>query len=163
MTLSSQTLTILVLVSLGLNLLLAVLFVLSMAGRKRDVGPVHMDDVVRGVLDGQGRSMARLEAAIRQLSSEGRRQAGLISEAVRHVGLVRYDAFEDVGGRLSFSCALLDDFGTGVVMTSINGRQDTRVYAKPISEGRSSYNLSSEEEDAIRQALSEPREAVRAT
>jgi len=100
---------------------------------------------------------------IRQLSSEGRRQAGLISEAVRHVGLVRYDAFEDVGGRLSFSCALLDDYGSGVVMTSINGRQDTRVYAKPISEGRSSYNLSSEEEDAIRQALSEPRAAVQAT
>jgi len=163
MTLSSQTLTVLVLVSLGLNLLLAALFAISMAGRKRDVGPVHMDDVVRGVLDGQGRSMARLEAAIRQLSSEGRRQAGLISEAVRHVGLVRYDAFEDVGGRLSFSCALLDDYGSGVVMTSINGRQDTRVYAKPISEGRSSYNLSSEEEDAIRQALSEPRAAVQAT
>jgi hypothetical protein len=163
MTLSSQTLTVLVLVSLGLNLLLGVLLAVGMAGRKRDVGPVHMDDVVRGVLDGQGRSMARLEAAIRQLSSEGRRQAGLISEAVRHVGLIRYDAFEDVGGRLSFSCALLDDYGSGVVMTSINGRQDTRVYAKPISEGRSSYNLSSEEEDAIRQALSEPREAVQAT
>src|SRR5436853_222649 len=163
MTLSSQTLTVLVLVSLGLNLLLGVLLAVGMAGRKRDVGPIHMDDVVRGVLDGQGRSMARLEAAIRQLSSEGRRQAGLISEAVRHVGLVRYDAFEDVGGRLSFSCALLDDRGSGVVMTSINGRQDTRVYAKPIAEGRSSYNLSSEEEDAIRQALSEPREAVHST
>jgi hypothetical protein len=52
---------------------------------------------------------------------------------VRNVGLVRYDAFEDVGGRLSFSCALLDDLGTGVVMTSINGRHDTRVYAKPVS------------------------------
>ena len=90
MTLSSQTLTVLVLVSLGLTLLLGVLFAVGMAGRKRDVGPIHMDDVVRGVLDGQGRSMARLEAAIRQLSSEGRRQAGLISEAVRHVGLIRY-------------------------------------------------------------------------
>ncbi|HEY2804077.1 MAG TPA: hypothetical protein VGJ67_09200, partial [Actinomycetota bacterium] len=95
MTLSSQTLTVLVLVSLGLNVVLAVWLAIGLAGRKRDVGPVHMDDVVRGVLDGQGRSMARLETAIRQLSAEGRRQAGLISEAVRHVGLVRYDAFED--------------------------------------------------------------------
>jgi uncharacterized protein DUF4446 len=68
-----------------------------------------------------------------------------------------------VGGRLSFSCALLDDRGSGVVMTSINGRQDTRVYAKPIAEGRSSYNLSSEEEDAIQKALAEPREAVKTT
>ncbi|HYG73193.1 MAG TPA: DUF4446 family protein, partial [Actinomycetota bacterium] len=83
--------------------------------------------------------------------------------AVRRVGLVRYDAFEDVGGRLSFSCALLDEHGTGVVVTSINGRQDTRVYAKPITNGTSSYNVSVEEEEAIRQALARPREAVTAT
>jgi hypothetical protein len=77
---------------------------------------------------------------------------------------VRYDAFEDVGGRLSFSCALLDDHGSGVVVTSINGRQDTRVYAKPIAEGRSAYNLSVEEDEAIRQALAGPeREAVSAS
>jgi hypothetical protein len=82
---------------------------------------------------------------------------------VRHVGLIRYDAFEDVGGRLSFSCALLDDRGNGVVITSINGRQDTRVYAKPISAGKSGYNLSIEEDEAIRKALERPREAVEAT
>jgi hypothetical protein len=86
----------------------------------------------------------------------------VIEGAVQHVGLVRYDAFEDVGGRLSFSCAMLDDHGTGVVVTSINGRQDTRVYAKPIVDGRSQYNLSIEEEEAIRRALAEPREAVSA-
>jgi len=78
------------------------------------------------------------------------------------VAVLRYDAFEDVGGRLSFSCALLDDQGDGVVITSINGRQDTRVYAKPIIEGKSRYNLSTEEEEAIRQALAQPREAVEA-
>ncbi len=76
------------------------------------------------------------------------------------MGLVRYDAFEDVGGRLSFSCALLDDQASGVVMTSINGRHDTRVYAKPILDGQSTYDLSVEEEEAIRQALAGPREAV---
>ena len=76
------------------------------------------------------------------------------------MGLVRYDAFEDVGGRLSFSCALLDEHGTGVVLTSINGRQDTRVYAKPVAGGTSSYNLSLEEEEAIRQAMSDDREAA---
>jgi hypothetical protein len=87
----------------------------------------------------------------------------MIEGSVRRVGLVRYDAFEDVGGRLSFSCAMLDDHGSGVVVTSINGRQDTRVYAKPIVDGRSQYNLSVEEEEAIRQALAGPREAVTAT
>ena len=57
---------------------------------------------------------------------------------------------------------MLDDHGTGVVLTSINGRQETRVYAKPITDGRSSYNLSLEEDEAIRQALAEPVEAVEA-
>jgi hypothetical protein len=122
-----------------------------------------MYHVVRGLLQNQTRQIQQLEAAVRSLSATDRRQGGLIEGAVRHVGLVRYDAFEDVGGRLSFSCALLDAKGNGVVMTSINGRQDTRVYAKPIADGRSVYNLSIEEEDAIRQALAAPREAVKAT
>jgi hypothetical protein len=119
-----------------------------------------MDDVLRGILEGQARRIQRLEAAARALNATDQHQQTTIEGAVRHVGLVRYDAFEDVGGRLSFSCALLDDHGSGVVVTSINGRQDTRVYAKPVTGGRSSYNLSVEEEEAIRQALAEPREKV---
>jgi hypothetical protein len=78
------------------------------------------------------------------------------------VALLRYDAFEDVGGRLSFSCAMLDEHGTGVVLTSINGRQETRVYAKPVAVGTSTYNLSAEEEEAIRQAMTEDHEAAEA-
>jgi hypothetical protein len=98
------------------------------------------------------------------LAGTDRRQQFDIEGAVRNVGLVRYDAFEDVGGRLSFSCALLDDRGTGVVMTSINGRHDTRVYAKPVSKGHSPYSLSIEEEEAIRKALEPGAErAVTAT
>ena len=119
-----------------------------------------MDDALRGVLDGQARKIERLEQAVRTLNKTDKRQQTLIDGSVRHVALLRYDAFEDVGGRLSFSCAMLDDQGSGVVLTSINGRQETRVYAKPIAEGRSGYNLSSEEEEAIRQALEAPAEAV---
>ncbi|MEP7059903.1 MAG: DUF4446 family protein, partial [Actinomycetota bacterium] len=90
-------------------------------------------------------------------ATDKRQQVG-IEGGIRRVGLLRYDAFEDVGGRLSFSCALLDDHGTGVVLTSINGRQETRVYAKPVTAGNSSYNLSAEEQEAIGQALSSPKE-----
>jgi hypothetical protein len=121
-----------------------------------------LDDALRGVLDGQARKIDRLEQAVRTLNKTDRRQQRLIDGSVCHVALIRYDAFEDVGGRLSFSCAMLDEHGTGVVLTSINGRQETRVYAKPIAEGGSGYNLSSEEEEAIRQALATPAEAVQA-
>jgi hypothetical protein len=153
-----------VLIALGLGALALLLSAMSQTRRRPESrGPIHMDDVLRGVLEGQAKQIQRLEAAIRSLNATDRRQEGLIEGAVRRVGLVRYDAFEDVGGRLSFSCALLDEHGTGVVVTSINGRQDTRVYAKPITNGTSSYNVSVEEEEAIRQALARPREAVTAT
>lgn len=164
MTFSDETLTLLVLISLGLGALTLLLSALSQGRRRNEPrGPIQMDDVLRGVLGGQARQIQRLEAAVKALSATDRRQEGLIDGAVRRVGLVRYDAFEDVGGRLSFSCALLDARGNGVVVTSINGRQDTRVYAKAVVEARSHYNLSIEEEEAIRQALAEPREAVTAT
>jgi hypothetical protein len=164
MTLSDKTLTLLVIIALGLSLL-SLVFSAMNPGRRRNEpeGPIRLDDALRGILEGQARSIQRLENAARSLNGTDRRQEELIEGAVRRVGLVRYDAFEDVGGRLSFSCALLDDHGKGVVITSINGRQDTRVYAKPITEGRSPYNLSVEEEEAIKQALAGPREAVQTT
>jgi hypothetical protein len=164
MTFSAETLSLLVLIAMGLAGFALLLSAMSQGRRRNEPrGPIQMDDVLRGVLEGQARQIQRLEAAVRSLSATDRRQEGMIEGSVRRVGLVRYDAFEDVGGRLSFSCAMLDDHGSGVVVTSINGRQDTRVYAKPIIDGRSRYNLSVEEEEAIRQALAGPREAVTAT
>ena len=164
MTFSDKTLTLLVLIALGLGGLALVFTALGQGRRRAEPhGPIHLDDALRGILEGHARGIQRLEAAIRALHATDQGQRQLIESAVRHVGLVRYDAFEDVGGRLSFSCALLDDHGNGVVITSINGRQDTRVYAKPIVDGRSGYNLSTEEEEAIRQALARPRDAVEAT
>jgi hypothetical protein len=161
---SDKTLTLLVLIALGLSGL-ALLFSALGGGRRPKVpsGPIPMYDVLRGVLEGQARHNQKLEQANRALNATDRRQQVSLDGAVRHIGLVRYDAFEDVGGRLSFSCAMLDDHANGVVVTSINGRQDTRVYAKPVNDARSQYNLSVEEEEAIRQALAEPREAVTAT
>jgi Protein of unknown function (DUF4446) len=76
-----------------------------------------------------------------------------VGRAVQGVGVVRFDAFEDMGGHLSFSAALLDAHGDGVVITSINGRRETRIYAKPVTGAASQYNLSDEEQEAIRRAL----------
>ena len=69
--------------------------------------------------------------------------------ALRRLALVRYDAFGDMGGRLSWSLALLDDSGKGVVLTSIHGRSEARTYAKNVSGWTSDQQLSPEEQDAI--------------
>lgn len=75
-----------------------------------------------------------------------------LSTALRHVGVVRYDAFGDLGGRLSFSAALLDDAGSGLVLTSIAARSETRTYAKGVQARTSEHALSPEETEAIERA-----------
>ena len=72
--------------------------------------------------------------------------------ALRHLAVVRYDAFGDMGGHLSWSLALLDDAGDGVVLTSIHGRSDSRTYAKNIASWTCEQQLSPEEDDAIAHA-----------
>lgn len=69
--------------------------------------------------------------------------------ALRHLAVVRYDAFGDMGGHLSWSMALLDDGGDGVVLTSIHGRSDSRTYAKNITAWSATQQLSPEEQEAI--------------
>jgi hypothetical protein len=164
MTLSDRTLTLIALVAIGLSVLAIVFSIVGSRGRraKAPAGPIQMSEALRGVLTGQAQRIERLEQAVRALNATDKKQQVLVDGSVRHVALLRFDAFEDVGGRLSFSCALLDDHGSGVVLTSINGRQETRVYAKPITDGDSTYNLSTEEAEAIRQAMAADAQPVEA-
>jgi len=159
MTLSAHTLTLVALIAIGLSLLAIGFVVFAAAPGSREPASVLTGDDAVGSLLGK---IERLEQAVRALNGTDRRQQFQIEGSVRRVALLRYDAFEDVGGRLSFSCAMLDEHGTGVVLTSINGRQETRVYAKPVAVGTSTYNLSAEEEEAIRQAMTEDHEAAEA-
>lgn len=83
---------------------------------------------------------------LRQEVAALRREGG---DALRHLAVVRYDAFGDMGGHLSWSVALLDDTGSGVVLTSIHGRSDARTYAKSIRDWSCEQQLSPEELEAI--------------
>lgn len=76
-----------------------------------------------------------------------------VSDAIRHVAVVRYDAFDDMGGRLSFSAAMLDDAGDGLVLTSIHARSETRAYAKGIKGAKCELPLSPEEQQVIGYAV----------
>lgn len=70
----------------------------------------------------------------------------------RFVGVVRYDAFEDVGGSQSFALAVYDDLGNGAIINSLVGRTDCRVYCKPLVGGKSDRSLSKEELQAMDRA-----------
>ena len=72
--------------------------------------------------------------------------------SLRRVGLIRYNPFGDTGGDQSFALAILDEHDDGIVLSSIFGRAESRLYAKPVKGGKSKYTLSAEEEKAIIQA-----------
>ena len=153
MTLSDSTLTLVALVAIVLSVLAVLFAIVGGGGRaKEPEGPIEMSEALRGVLTGQGQRIERLEQAVRVLNATDKRQQVLIDGSVRHVALVRFDAFEDVGGRLSFSCALLDDHGTGVVLTSIRGRNEARTYAKSVAAWSIEQELSPEEAEAVAHA-----------
>lgn len=114
--------------------------------------------------DGQGQNFAQIVSdniaqgdeilgAVERLSEQYAQVLRRMAGAVQHVGVVRFDAFRDLGGLLSFSVALLDDRGNGLVFSSIYGRIESRTYAKPVVERSSSYELSPEEREAIRLAM----------
>jgi hypothetical protein len=93
---------------------------------------------------------ASLPADTAGLRSEVQALRVEVSEALRHLAVVRYDAFGDMGGHLSWSMALLDDGGDGVVLTSIHGRSEARTYAKNVASWKCDQALSPEEEEAVK-------------
>lgn len=90
----------------------------------------------------------RIETAQRA----GLANAEAIARCLQRVGIVRYDAFPDVGGRQSFSIALLDCSRSGVVLTGLHSRHSMRLYAKPVVQGQGAGALSDEERQAIASA-----------
>lgn len=93
-----------------------------------------------------------------QTQSEIKARQTEIEEILLHcitkVGAVRFNAFGEVGGNQSFAIALLDQEDNGFVISSLYGRESSRFYGKPVSRGKSNYQLSTEEEEAIKRAKS---------
>jgi hypothetical protein len=89
---------------------------------------------------------------LEQLDEGYRRLAATSSLASQKISIVRFNPFGDTGGDQSFVLAVLDAHNSGYVLTSIHGREGTRVYVKPIDEKKSKYPLSTEEKQALNQA-----------
>jgi len=111
------------------------------------------DDMLARNADDLGELQERMSGAEARLDHVTRLLAG----CVRHVGVVRYDAFDDVGGLQSFSLAMLDGQRSGVVVSGIYSRSDVRLYAKQVEQGRTTVALTTEEGAAINQALGAAR------
>jgi hypothetical protein len=91
------------------------------------------------------------EAALEQGLTELKTK---VTFAVQKVGLVRFNPFNDGGGNFSFSLALLDERNTGIIFTSMYGREQNRIYTKKIDQGKCEIKLTEEEEQAVEKANS---------
>jgi hypothetical protein len=157
-------LTMLALVALAACVLLAIALTAAMLGlssRVREVRDRHarllggaadpadlLDAVDRHVVHVQQLSNAT-ELLSREVAALRQRASTLLGAP----GVVRYDAFDVPGGQQSFSVALLNEAGDGLVLTGLNSRTETRVYAKPVIGTGSAHNLSDEEQRAIEHTL----------
>ena len=103
--------------------------------------------------DGQSLEVDRLSRANEQSLEEVRGLKDMLSKSLTKYGIVKYDAFDDVGGKLSFAIALLDMNNTGFILNAIHSRDNCFFYIKEIVKGESYILLSSEEMDALLQAV----------
>ena len=125
------------------------------ADQRRALEGVEVD--VIATLARQRRRLDELDAAV----TAARAHSGTVEDQVRRtisrIGVVRYDAYDDIGGELSFSAALLDEHADGVVLTSITGRNGGRTYLKPVASGEGGLPLSEEEAAAVASAREQAR------
>ncbi len=95
----------------------------------------------------------RIEEITKMHTNEIRRIKEIQGRTANKIGIVKYDAFPDVGGRLSFALAMLDESDSGFVLNAIHGREGCYTYIKEIVKGESYVVLGQEEKEALRQAV----------
>lgn len=105
------------------------------------------------ILAQQAQRLDGLSGRVDALNKLHHELEAITQRAVQKVGVIRYNPFADAGGDQSFAIALLDAEGNGLVVSSLHSRTETRVFAKPVRSGRSTYPLSDEEQQAVRKAL----------
>jgi len=121
--------------------------------RLRRVLPQGESGGIDEILDRQLKRVESLTERVDALNKLHHELEHLSQRTIQKVAVIRYNPFSDTGGDQSFAIALLDSLGNGVVLSSLHSRTDTRVFAKPVQSGRSRYQLSDEEQDAIKKAL----------
>jgi Protein of unknown function (DUF4446) len=120
------------------------------------LGPGGRDDLVAHA-SGLQQAFDALHDRVEEVAARLEERVGAAEDrldgAIAYRALVRYDAYGELSGRQSLSLALLDAAGDGVVLSCITHRDTARLYCKSVHSGRGEYELSPEEDEAIRRAL----------
>lgn len=115
--------------------------------------PDNLEEVIESITS----SLKKLNNEQSNLQSQVQNIEEVLTTTFRHSAVIRFDSGGSDGGNLSFSLALLDSQQNGFIITSLHGREHNRIYCKPISAGTSPAQLSSEEQEALISALTNPQ------
>ena len=147
----------------ALMVLLLFVLVLRLTARIGGVGAQHRVGQSSGsdlrlseFLDDHGSRIDELADRTRRLEAQCASLDVRLEGAVQRVGVIRFNPFGDTGGDQSFALALIDGRGDGVVISSLYGRSESRVFAKSLAAGESKYSLTEEEREAITVATHRP-------
>lgn len=105
------------------------------------------------VLQNLNRQTKKQELDIKELYRLSEDISRLSAKSITHFGMIRYNPYQNTGGDLSFSLALLNTHRNGIIISGLHGREGTRIFSKPLESGQSKYQLSKEEKKAIEVAL----------
>ena len=111
----------------------------------------RVEDII-DYLTNQSDTLTKLDIKTTDLQQKLSSMSLDMQKCMQRVGIVRFDAFDDVGGEQSFALALLDAKNNGILISNLYGRQDSRVYVKCVTDGQSERALSNEERSALEKA-----------
>lgn len=131
-------------------LILSVLFYKIYSHYKRLIGKTKRGDLI-DILDRQMDTMKETKTVLKDFKDKLANLESDLPNNLKKVGLVRFNPFRQLGGNQSFSLALLDEESNGVVLSALHSKDSTRVYAKPVVDGKeANYTLSDEEKEAVK-------------
>lgn len=104
------------------------------------------------IITAQTREIAKLKDDVKRLSVHTRTLETHAHAALQKIGVVRFNPFKDAGSNQSFTIALLNHRNDGIILSNLANHTSARFYTKPIVGGKSSHNLSTEEQTALKQA-----------
>lgn len=143
-----------------INILLVILYIINIIQVKRMrknynnfMKRIGQGENIQNTIEKYMNKVISVEKDNKEIEKYCRQLDNNIANCLQKVGIVRYSAFKDTGSDLSFALAILNEENTGVVLNGIYSREISNIYAKPVEKGKSTYTLSSEEQEAINKAI----------
>ena len=153
---------VLLLASMLLILVLLILVVYTMVrlstmrARYREMMRGSETEDIEGMLIQHIHEVEQVAATNAHILEENELIRQFLRKTLVRTAMVRFRAFEDMGGDLSYAVAMLDANNDGVIFSSIFARADSRSYIKPIKNGSSEYSLTDDENGVLREAMAQP-------